>query len=125
MGGGLGLDACVGGRDREAAGAHDGQVDYIVADVCELVHGDAGFGGDLLGGGEFVGLALIDELEFEVAGADGDSGGLAFGNNADAQAAEAGEGDAEAIVGSEAFEFEAVLFAFGVGLGKEEELAVG
>ena len=66
-------------------------------------------------GFHLVGLALVDELELEVAGADGDGRGFALGDDADAQAAEARQGDAEAIVGGEALEFEAVAFAVGAG----------
>ena len=54
-------------------------------------------------------LALVDELELEVAGAQCDGGGLALGDEADAQAAEAGEGDAKAVVHGEALELQAVL----------------
>ena len=67
-------------------------------------------------GDHLVGLALVDELEPEVLRADGDGGGFALGDKADAQAAEASEGDAEAVVGGEAFDFEAGVFAVGRGL---------
>jgi hypothetical protein len=72
-----------------------------------------------------VGLPLVDKLEPEVVGADGNSGGFALGNQADAQATEARESDAEAIVCGEAFDFEAELPAVRAGLGNEEKLAVG
>jgi hypothetical protein len=70
-------------------------------------------------------LALVYELELEVAGAQGDRGGLALGDEADAQTAQTGKRDAEAVVGGESLEFEAVLMAVESGLGKEEELSVG
>jgi hypothetical protein len=70
-------------------------------------------------------LALVDELELEVACAQGDGRGLSLGDEADAQASETGERDAEAVVGGEAFEFETVLTSVEAGLGKEVELAVG
>ncbi len=81
------------------------------------------------GGGQLVGLTLVDELQPKVLGADGDGGGLALGDDADAQATEARERDAEAVVGGEAFEFQAVPLAVGAGLaavlGQEVELTVG
>jgi hypothetical protein len=70
-------------------------------------------------------LALVYELELEVAGAQGDGGGFALGDETDTQAAETGKRDAEAVVGGEALEFEAVLTAIEAGLGKEVELSVG
>jgi hypothetical protein len=61
--------------------------------------------------------------------ADGDGGGFAFGDEADAQSAEARKRDSEAIVCGEAFEFQAVALAVGAGLAivfrKELKLAVG
>jgi len=129
VGCGFGLDARVGGGDGQAARAHYRQIDDVVADVGEFVDGDIGTGEDVVYGGHFVGLALVDELEFEVLGADGDGGGLALGDEADAQAAETGESDSEAVVGGEALEFEAGVFAVGTRLAvvfrEEEELAVG
>ena len=108
VGGGFDLLAGVGGGDGEAAQAHDGEVDDVVADVGELVDGDAGFGEDVADGVHLVGLALVDELELEVVGADGNGLGVALGDDADAEAAEASEGDAEAVVGGEAFGLDAV-----------------
>lgn len=125
VGGCFGLQAGVGGGDGKAAGAHHGKVDDVVTDVSELVEGDAGAPENVVDGFHLVGLALVDELKPEVAGADGDGGGFALGDNADTQTAEAREGDTEAVVCGEALEFEAVLLAVGVGLGEEEELAVG
>jgi len=129
VGHGFDLRARVGGGDGEAADAHDREVDDVVADVGHLLHGDAGFGGDLLGGGEFVGLALVDPLELEVAGADGDGLGLALGDDAYAKATEAGERDAEAVVGGEAFDFNAgadrVFGGAGGGDGSDDDLSVG
>ena len=72
VGGGFGLFAGVGRGDRETALTHDGQVDDVVAYVAELVDGGSGFGEDVADGVHFVGLALVDELEFEVVSADGD-----------------------------------------------------
>ena len=74
-------------------------------------------------------LALVDEFEPKVLGANGDDGGLALGDEADAQAAETRESDAEPIVGGKAFHFQTMPLAVGTGLavifGDEEKLAVG
>ena len=124
VGHGFDLGAGVGGGDGEAAGAHDGEVDDVVADVGEFVDGDAGEGEDLADGVHLVGLALVDELQLEVAGADGYGLGLALGDDADADAGEASEGDAEAVVGGEAFDFDALCFGAGA-VGDYDDLAVG
>ena len=100
--------AGVGGGDGEAALTHDGEVDDVVAYVAELVDACSGFGEDVVDGVHLVGLALVDELEFEVVGADGYGLGVALGDDADAEAAEAAEGDAETVVGGEAFGLDAV-----------------
>ena len=55
-----------------------------------------------------MGLTLVDELELEVVGADGDGLGVALGDDADAETAETAERDAEAVVGGEAFGLDAV-----------------
>ena len=68
-----------------------------------------------------MGLALVDELELEVVGADGYGLGVSLGDDADAEAAETTEGDAEAVVGGEAFGLDAVA----VGVWDDEDLAVG
>src|SRR5260370_25384804 len=47
------------------------------------------------------GLALVDELKLQVVGADGHGLRVAFGDNADAEARQAAEGNAEAVVRSE------------------------
>jgi hypothetical protein len=120
----LDLGACVGGGDGEATLTHDAEVDDVVADVGELVEGDVGFGEDVVDCGHLVGLALVDELEFEVVGADGDGAGLALGDDADAESAEAGEGDAKAVVCGEALCFDAFGLG-GRGFRDNKDLAVG
>ena len=121
VGDGFDLLAGVGGGDGEAAGAHDGQVDDVVADIGELIDGDVGLGENLVDGVHLVGLALIDELQLQIVGADGDGLRLALGDDADAQATETGERDAETVVGGEAFGFDSMA----VGTGNDEDLAVG
>ena len=73
-----------------------------------MVDGGAGLGEDVVDGVHLVGLALVDELELEVVGADGYGLGVALGDDADAEAAETTEGDAEAVVGGEAFGLDAL-----------------
>ncbi len=123
VGHGFDLGAGVGGGDGEAAGAHYGEVDDVVSDVGELVDGDAGEGEDLADGVHLVGLTLVDELQLEVVGADGDGLGYALGDDPDAHAGEAGEGDSEAVVSGEAFDFYALCFGAGA-VGDDEDLAV-
>ena len=88
VGGGFDLAAGVGGGDGEAALAHDGEVDDVVAYVTELIDSGTRFGEDVLDGVHLVGLTLVDELELEVVGTDSDGLGVAFGDDADAEAAE-------------------------------------
>src|SRR5258708_30774525 len=114
--GGFGLRARVGGGDGKSAGAHDWKIDDVVAHVGEFVECDAGFGGNLFGCFELVGLSLVDEFEAEILRADGDGGGFTLGDDADAQAAEAREGDVEAVVCGEALELEPVALAVGARL---------
>ncbi len=99
---------------------HDGEVDDVVAYVAELIDGGTGFGEDVADGVHLVGLALVDELELEVVGADGDGLGVALGDDADAETAETAEGDTEAVVGREAFCFDAMT----LGVGNDEDLTV-
>src|SRR5579871_1170228 len=121
VGGVLDLLAGVGGGDGETALAHDGEVDDVVAYVGELVDGVAGFREDVADGVHLVGLALVDELELEVAGTDGYGLRVALGDDADSQASEATERDAEAVVGSEALGLDSLP----VWAGDDEDLAVG
>src|SRR5260370_5805256 len=67
------------------------------------------------------GLALVDELKLQVVGADGHGLRVAFGDNADAEARQAAEGNAEAVVGGEALGFDSLP----VRAGDDEDLAVG
>ncbi len=101
--------------------AHDGEVDDVVAHVGELVDGVAGLCENIVDCVHLVGLALVDELELEVAGADGYRLRVALGDDADAEAAEATKADAETIVCGEAFGFNSLP----VGARDDEDLAVG
>ena len=121
VGGGFDLFAGVGGGDGETALTHDGEIDDVVADITELVDGVAGFGEDLVDGVHLVSLALVNELELKVVGADGYGLGVALGDDADAETAETAEGDAEAVVGGEALGLDAVTLC----VGDDEDLAVG
>jgi hypothetical protein len=121
VGGGFNLVASVGGGDGEAALAHNGEVDDVVAYVTELVESAAGFGENVVDGVHLVGLALVDELELEIVGADGYGLGVALGDDADAEAAETPEGDAKAVVRGETLGLNAMAFC----VGDDEDLAVG
>jgi hypothetical protein len=101
---GLVLDvlAGVGHGEGEAAGAHDGQVDDVVADEGGFFGLEFFAGEDFAEGGEFVGRSLVDVLDFEVAGAEADGLGDALGDDSGLHAAEAGEREAGAVVGVEA-----------------------
>ena len=76
VGDGFNLFSGVGGGDGKAALAHDRQVDDVVADIGELVDGVAGFAEDFFDGVHLVRLALIDELELEIVGANSHGLGL-------------------------------------------------
>ena len=107
-----------------------GESNHIVADISELVQRNAGAGEDVVDGDHLVRLALVDELEAEILGADSDGSGFALGDEADAQAAEPlREGDPQAVVGSKTLHFQPVPLSVGAGqaviFGDEEELAVG
>ena len=127
--GGLGLGTGVGGCNGESADAQDRQIDDIVADEGELVEGAVGALKDVVDGVHFVRLALVNKLQAQIAGADGDGSRLTLGDEADAQAAQTRDVDAEAVVRGEAFELQAVRLTVGAGLAvvfrKEVELAVG
>ena len=99
--------AGVGHGEGEAAGAHDGQVDDVVADEGGFFGLEIFTGEDFAEGGEFVGGSLVDVLDFEVAGAEADGFGDALGDDSGADSAEAGEREAGAVVGVEAFDLDA------------------
>ena len=96
--------AGVGDGEGEAAVAHDGKVDDVIAD-------EGGFFGleiflrqNFAEGGEFVGRSLVDVLDFQVAGAEADGLRDALGDDSGLDAAQAGEREAGAVVGVEAFD---------------------
>jgi hypothetical protein len=112
--------AGVGYGEGESAGAHDGQVDDVVADEGGFFGLELFGGEDFAEGGEFVGGSLADVLDFEVAGAKTDGLGDAFGDDSGADSAETGEREAGAVMGVEGFDLDA-----GFAGGKKVELAVG
>ncbi len=93
MGSRLGLRAGIGGGDGEAYFAHDREVDDVVADVGDLVESAAFSGDDLVESVDLVRLALVDVVDLEVAGADGDNLRISLGDKANLEAGEAGDGD--------------------------------
>jgi len=113
--------AGVGRGDGEPALPHDRQVNNIVADITELVERCASFSEDVVDGIHFVGLALVNELELQIVGADSDGTGVAFGDDADPQTAQTSQRDPEAVVGGEALGLDPIAFS----VGNDEDLAVG
>jgi hypothetical protein len=128
VGDGFDLGAGVGGGDGKADDAEDREVDDVVADVGDLVEGAAFIRDDLVKGVALVVLALVDVVDLEIAGADGDDARVALGDEADLETSEAGHGDAHAIVGVEGFDFsagEVVRIGGGDGVGDDDDIAVG
>ena len=123
--GGLGLLAGVCGGDGEAYFAHHGEVDDVIADVGDLVEGAAFFRDDLVERVDFVGLTLIDVVDLEVAGADGDYLRVALGDPADLEAGEAGDADAHAVMGGEGFDLGGMAFGVAVEGRDDGDVAVG
>ncbi len=68
-----------------------------------------------------MGLALVDELEFEVVGTNSNGARVPLGDDANPESTETSEGDAEAVVGGETLGLDPVAF----GVGNDENLAVG
>ena len=125
VGGGFGLRAGVGDGDRETDLAHDGQVDDVVADVGDFFEGAVFGGHDLRDGVHFIGLALVDVVDLEVAGADGYDRRLALGDEADLEAGEAGDADAHAVVRGETLDLGCVAVGAAVERRDDGDVAVG
>jgi hypothetical protein len=113
--------ACVGSGDGETTLPHDWQVNDIVADITELVDRRPGFGEDVIDGVHLVGLALVDELEFKVVGADSNRARVPLGYDADPQPPQTSKGDAKAVVGGKTLGLDPIAF----GVGNDENLTVG
>ena len=123
--GGFGLRSRVGGGDGEAYFAHDGEVDDVVAYVGDLVEGAVFGGEDFVERVDLVGLALVDVVDLEVAGADGYDLRVALGDEADFEAGEAGDADAHAVVGGEGFDLGGVAVGVAVEGRDDGDVAVG
>ena len=137
--------AGVGYADGEAADSQDGKIDDVVSDETDLVQCRAGLFHDLADGVHLVGLAHVEVFEAQIAGAEGDRVRDALGYEAAGEASDAGERDAQAVMGAEAFGLNKVggvdaeaplalqggdalgvggLFSSG-GLGEDPDAAVG
>ena len=103
------LGAGVADGDGETGGAHGGQVNDVVADEGGFVKFESGQGDDFLEAATLVSDALLDEVKFEVAGAQSDGFGDAFGDETCSNAAETGQRDGGAVVGVETFGLDEAL----------------
>ncbi len=72
-----------------------------------------------------VGLALIDVVDLEVAGADGHNLRVALGDKADLEAGEAGDADAHSVVRGEALDLGCVAIGAATQRGNDGDIAVG
>ncbi len=131
--------AGVGDGEGESAVAHDGEIDDVVSDEGGLLGLEVFLGEDFTEGGELVGCALGDVLDFEVAGAETDGLRDALGDEPGLDASEAGEGEAGAVMSVEALGFDGsgtgecdsggvgfdLSGSEGAGNGDEEKLAIG
>ena len=84
----------------QAARAHHRQVDHVIAHVSNLVEGDAFLRHNLAYRLHLEGLALIDEFELQIAGAQCHSLADPLGNNAQLHAAQPRQRNACAVVGA-------------------------
>ena len=131
-------------RNGQAAGAHGGQIDYIVADERGFFRFETFPAQNVLQAGAFVLNALMNVFQLQVAGTQGHGFGDALGDQAGFDAGSARQRDRRAVVGVKAFgldeslavQTEAALSAMrgrllqdsllGSGCcGKYEELSVG
>ena len=92
--------------DGQACGAHGGEVDYVVADEGGFFRLETFLPHDFFEASTLVLDALMNVLEFQVAGAERDGFGDALGDESGLDAGEAGKGDRGAVVGVEAFGFD-------------------
>lgn len=83
--------AGVGDGEGEAAVAHDGEVDNVIADECGFFGLEIFFLQNFAEGGEFVGRSLVDVLDLQVTGAEADGFRDALGDDSGLDAGEAGQ----------------------------------
>src|SRR3981189_3607871 len=105
---GIGFDLWAGvfHRDGQAAAAHYREVDDIVPDEGGFGGGDSFLLEDLAEDACFVLNALVDVVDFQVPGAEGDGFGKALGDHTRLQPCEPRQRDGRAVMGVKAFGFD-------------------
>ncbi len=125
MGFPLDFGACVLNSNGEASGTHGRKIDDIVADEGCLLGLQSGLGRGLEKAAALVIDALVGKVKFEIAGAQGDILGNAFGNESCLETADASERDGYAVVGMKGFELDSAGIIRDGRRGQKVEFAVG
>src|SRR5277367_1899369 len=125
VGGGLHLAAGVGGGDGQPAYPHDRQIDYVIPHIGDLVESERSTLHDFAQGTNLVVLPHVDVFHAQGAGALGYRFGSAFGDYAGVDATNARKGNADAVVGMEAFGLEGIFSQIAESSGECPYLAVG
>ena len=133
----LDLFAGVGDGEGQAAGAHDGKVDDVIADEGSFFGCESLFGENLAEGRKLVRDALVDVLDLEIAAAEANGLRGALGDEAGLNSAEARQREGGTVVSVEALGFDHDVSGSGgfaglkvQGLGQrghreKKELAIG
>lgn len=119
-------------RDGQARGAHGGQVNDVVADESGLFQFEALLLHDFFEARAFVLNALMDMVEPEIAGAQGDSFRNSSSDQSGLQPSDTRQRRRDAIVGVKSFHFDLAVSRLLRGrsarrsvFGNEKQLAVG
>src|SRR5215472_10703725 len=128
----LHLGAGVRHCDGEPCQSHSGKVDDVVAHKGTFVRGNSGLTDNLLKRGTFVVAALMNKLQFQIAGPEGNGFGEALCNKPGTKATETSQRDRNAVVRVKPLKFDRSLGAQLRGspltlftVGQKKELAVG
>ncbi len=111
--------------DGDAGRAHCRQIDNVVPDEGGLLGLQSGLGGGSEKAAALVIDALVYEIEFEIAGAQGDIFGNAFRDESCLETADASERDGNAVVGMKGFELDFAGIIRDGRRGQKVEFAVG
>ena len=95
----------------QACPAHGWEVDDVVAYESGFVGGDSGLTNDLLESGTFIMTALLNEFQFQVAGAQGNGFRVALRDESGAKPGKTRQGDGDSVVSVKAFELDGALRA--------------
>jgi hypothetical protein len=125
VGGGLHLAAGVGGGDGQAAYPHDRQIDHVITHIGYLVESERSTLHDFAQGTNFVVLPHVDVFHAQGTGTLGHRFGSAFGDYTGVDASDPRKGNADAVVGMEAFGFEGIFSLVAESWGEGPYLAVG